>query len=304
MSRCRNWCLTLNNYTLEEKSELLSKLNEGVQASTIQYYVIGMEVGAAGTPHLQGYVQFCSTKRLPTVKNILNNQRMHLESQSKHSTAMQAAVYCKKDGDFVEEGTLKEKCQRTDLMKIKEKIDQGITYAELWDQEFKTMVQYRKAFGEYIALKRSSIAREMPIVLIFFGTTGTGKTRRAFEINPNSTWVYPGKGWFDGYCGQEVAVFDEFDGSDLEFSLWKRLCDRYQMQVPVKGGYVPWYPKVIVFTSNVNPDNWWLVGVDKVNLPNGHAEQRDRRVSARIRMDEPYAPGNPWIGIENLRNDI
>lgn len=264
------------------------------------YYVIGKEVGQGGTPHLQGYVQFSSKRRFGGVKTAMKNDRLHLEMQSSRSTALQASDYCKKDNDFVEKGSLVTKGKRTDLMEIKRKIDEGASYVDLWENDFATMCTYRKAFQEYIHLKRSAITRSVPKVFVFYGPTGTGKTRRAFEFCPESTWVYPGKGWFDGYAGQKVAIFDEFDGSDVDFALWKRLCDRYPMSVPVKGGYTPWYPDIIIFTSNVEPQAWWHVGVDRVILPQGATEQRDRRVSAYVHMDVNYEPGNPWIGLESF----
>lgn len=301
MSQSKNWCLTLNNYTEQEMSTLLSELDVLLEEKKLHYYVIGKEVGAGGTPHLQGYVQFCSKKRLGGVKSSLKNERMHLEPQSTRSTPLQAADYCKKENEFFEKGELMSKGKRTDLKEIKDKIDNGASYVDLWDHDFSTMCIYRKAFMEYISLKRSAITRPVPKVFVFYGPTGTGKTRRAFEFCPESTWVYPGKGWFDGYAGHKVAIFDEFDGSDIDFALWKRLCDRYPMSVPVKGGYTPWYPEIIVFTSNVEPRAWWHVGVDRVILPHGAEEQRNRRVSFYAHMTEEYVPGNPWIDIERFQ---
>lgn len=51
-------------------------------------------------------------------------------------------------------------------------------------------------------------------------------------------------------------MFDEFYGG-IKLSLILQLCDRYPMQVPVKGGFVPWCPNRIIFTSNCSPTQWW-----------------------------------------------
>lgn len=108
----------------------------------------------------------------------------------------------------------------------------------------------------------------MPEVFIWWGDSDTGKTRGAYDLAGKEKldiWSYMGGGWFDGYCGQDIALFDEFDGDDLTFSMWKKVCDRYPLVVPIKGGSVNFNPKVIIFTSNQDPKSWFSksrVGVD------------------------------------------
>lgn len=198
----------------------------------------------------------------------------------------QAITYCKKDGDFYERGTYTKKGQRSDLLEIKKKIDSGTSYDQLWEEDFSVMLQYRKGFQEYMNLKSSRTPREQPRVFVFWGSTGTGKTRRAWAINQESTWVYPGKGWFDGYTGQEVAIFDEFDGSDIKFSFWKQLVDRYRVAVPIKGGFSNWCPKFVIFTSNLEPGNWWR----DEQLPMGSTDQFSRRVERVELMNTEWTP--------------
>lgn len=277
----KNWCFTWNNYTSMNVASLQSL--EGV----VQYMVFGYEIGESGTPHLQGFMQLKSRKTFQQVKGILGNQP-HIEMKSRNSTAKQAADYCKKDGNFVEFGELIGQGRRTDLEKIKEQIDSGATMESLWDSNFSLMLQYRKGFAEYIDLRSSKLVREPPRVFVFYGTTGTGKTRRAHACIPESTWVYPGKGWFDGYHGQRVAIFDEFDGSCVTFAFWKQLVDRYNIRVPIKGGYVSWRPEIIIFTSNIPPTGWWRD--ERERLPLGHREQFDRRVERVVEMNEPWDP--------------
>ncbi len=164
---------------------------------------------------------------------------------------------------------------------MKDAIDAGGTLDDLWDKHFKEMCKYRKSFHAYID-SRAGKRTDMSDVRVLWGPTGTGKTHRAHQLG--DAWIYPGKGWFDGYLGQPVAIFDEFDGKDLPFSLWKQLCDKYPMKVPIKGAFVNWNPKIIVFTSNVNPDLWW--GDD--TKPIGWKEQYTRRVNVEEYLDVPY----------------
>jgi hypothetical protein len=55
--------------------------------------------------------------------------------------------------------------------------------------------------------------------------------------------------WFDG-CDNDVILFDDVEVNVIpSTSLFKRVTDRYPIQVSVKGGFITWKPRVVVFTS-------------------------------------------------------
>lgn len=94
------WVFTLNNYTATEEKHILSLVvPQGNDGPVAQYLCVGREVGANGTPHLQGYIEFTSRTRFSTAKRHIN-ARVHLEKRK--GNASQAAEYCKKDGDYEE----------------------------------------------------------------------------------------------------------------------------------------------------------------------------------------------------------
>jgi hypothetical protein len=63
--------------------------------------------------------------------------------------------------------------------------------------------------------------------------------------------------WFDG-CDHDVILFDDVEAGVIPTtSQFKRLTDRYPIKVHVKGGFTTWKPRVIVFTSNSHPKQWW-----------------------------------------------
>lgn len=265
------WTITLNNYTVQEYEEILAL---GADLSIVRYLIVGKEVGEReGTPHLQIYLELKKKKTLGGVKKVLACfQRAHLEESK--GDAKSNITYCQKDGDYLEFGKVKSSGFRSDLEQVKKDIDEGMSMDEMIDTHFSIWVRYRRSIETYWNRKNGKTRFKVPDVYVYHGHSGTGKTRTAWEFDPESTWTYPGHCWFDGYEGQRVAIFDEFDGSDLGFSLWKQITDGYPMSVRVKGGHTKWQPEIIVFTSNVDPKHWWA-GEDK---PPFWQEQMERRI--------------------------
>ena len=101
------WVFTLNNYTDDDQERIRSTVIQGV----VRYVIFGRETGASGTPHLQGFVQFLSRKRLRSAKEVLG-ARCHLQPARSVDHAIN---YCKKDGDWEEHGNLVRHGQRCDF---------------------------------------------------------------------------------------------------------------------------------------------------------------------------------------------
>lgn len=252
------WCFTINNYTDSELEDV-----KHLFPSKLSYLIVGLERGEGQrTPHIQGYAEFKTKKRLSAVSTLLGG-RAHIESRG--GSAVQASEYCKKDGLFTEFGSIS-RCdsgRRTDLHQIQTRLNSGSSLADIAEDHFSDFIRYHKGFEKYLLLRRPSI-REAPEVNVYWGATGTGKTRKVWdENNPHEVWVYPGCGWFDGYDGQEVALFDDFSGSEFKISELLKVLDRYPYKVRVKGGHVNWVPTKIILTSNLEPSLWY---------PNAHTE--------------------------------
>jgi Putative viral replication protein len=111
--RSDRWMFVLNNYT-ETEEEDISRLFDDKQKN-IKYIVFGREIApTTETPHLQGFVVFKSTYR-PTLAGIIKLFNINRNGVNpvhfKISTCrniVDAAEYCKKDGDFVQFGQLPE----------------------------------------------------------------------------------------------------------------------------------------------------------------------------------------------------
>lgn len=108
------------------------------------------------------------------------------------------------------------------------------------------------------------VRTEAPKVIWLHGPTGTGKTHLAYEFalvytggQRDSIWSNPGLGiqWMDGYDGHPVAILDDFrPNKSFPFAYLLRVLDKYDFQVPIKGGFVTWNPNVIIITCPKSPE--------------------------------------------------
>jgi len=113
MSLAKNWCFTLNNPTDAENMHL--RQLDGDLEACISYCVYQREAGAAGTPHVQGYLQLESKKRLSHLKRTVSS-RAHWEVA--RGTPAQNREYCTKEPRLTEPkefGIMAVQGKRTDI---------------------------------------------------------------------------------------------------------------------------------------------------------------------------------------------
>jgi Putative viral replication protein/RNA helicase len=272
----KHWVFTVNNYTDEECTRLRA-LHSECTSRRVTYLVFGREQGASGTPHLQGYIRLDRKCRLSWLKKEISS-RGHFEVS--RGSPLQAASYCKKDGDFEEFGELPGgRGARTELDALAGMLADGASLGEIRKTFPGLYIKHRRAIRDEIrerVLPRDSA----PTVKVLWGPTGTGKTRSVYDYHiAESIYKHDGGDWFDGYTGQDVVLFDDFSGSDFKLTYLLKLCDRYPMRVPVKGDFVHFNPKVIYFTSNVDPEEWYKNAIPE------HRAAFFRRVSEIVHMD-------------------
>lgn len=267
-------CFTINNPT-QQCFRCLQALADATRTETgdCRYLCYGFEIApSTGTFHLQGYIEL--RKRCPseTVRKALGG-RADVTFRYKDSTSKSCREYCsgevagkekKVPGvDFFEYGCISEqrRGKRNDLMEIKQHIDDGKSDEWIARNYFVQWCIYRKSFETYRSLVAES--RNWPTrVWVFFGKTGTGKTRAGMEITDGSnrfvSWC-SNLQWFDGYSGQSLVILDEMLGSadGISPSFLLRLLDCYELRVPTKGSTVKFRATDIVITSNLHPRDWF-----------------------------------------------
>nr|WQA30160.1 MAG: rep protein [Cressdnaviricota sp.] len=87
-----------------------------------------------------------------------------------------------------------------------------------------------------------------------WGEAGTGKTRTAWEQNPN-LYVKSINKWWDGYNDQETVLLDDWDPKhEILTQHLKTWADRYPFRAETKGSSMMIRPKKIIVTSNYSID--------------------------------------------------
>jgi len=175
----------------------------------------------------------------------------------RRGTEQEAAVYCKKGGDYWECGTIaRGQGSRTDVEEFKKLIKEGKTDLELMDVDFNGFNRFMKSVDRYRMYKTPVRTHEL-VVHLFYGAPGTGKTKMAYELMPDLyTFPIGPQLWSDGYCGQTDVLLDDFSGQ-MRLVDTLRFLDRYPIQIPKKGGFNWWCPNRIIITTNRHPSTWY-----------------------------------------------
>lgn len=253
MSRSRNYCITINNYTADS-IEMLAQLE-------CRYVVYGKEVGDQGTPHLQGYVSFNSLKSIAQVIKSIPGAHVTVAA----GTADQNYAYCTKDGDFTERGDR----PMSDATKgavggaaILDKWDTSRNLAKegRFDEiDSELFIKYQGSFNKIHASE--NLKRKLPDTetehLWYYGPPGTGKSRMAREMNPDLYLKMCNK-WWDGYTDQDCVLLEDFDKNHAcllhHLKIWG---DRYPFPGEKKGTCLVIRPNQIIVTSNYHPRDIW-----------------------------------------------
>lgn len=242
-----NYSFTINNYT----DEHIRMLNE----HTCRAIGYGKEVGASGTPHLQGWVCYKNQRRENSVRKKLKGA--HIEgARSIHKLI----EYCKKEGDYTERGDIP--------MSNKEK---GDSERDRWEVT-RTLAKEGKLddidpdiyVRMYGTLKRIRDDHAPPPKAIdtlehqwYWGPSGTGKSFKARTENPGA-YIKLNNKWWDGYKGEDTVIMEDLDvydkalGGDI-----KRWADHYPFPAEVKGSVKVIRPKKLIITSNYPPEEIW-----------------------------------------------
>lgn len=236
------WCFTINNPSAVDEA--------AIAAWDTKYSVFGREKGDSGTPHLQGFCTFPKLYRLSGVKKL--HATAHWEIAK--GTSKEASDYCKKDGDFVENGEPPFQGKRTDLEAACDAIKAGTSIIDVAMEFTSTYAKFHRGLKEVALLVQPTYRHDTVRGVWFHGEPGTGKSHTARAMYPNAYMKAQNK-WFDGYAGEAVIILDDLDigGKCLGHHL-KIWLDKYPCTGETKGGTVSLQHRVFIITSNHSPD--------------------------------------------------
>lgn len=262
MSIQKHWCFTINENSAEPFSRTETP-RPIWDPDTMDYLIFSMEAGTH--VHLQGYVVFKKKCRMAGVKKLLKDNTVHVEPA--RGTPTENKAYCSKldethlEGPW-EWGTLPAcKGHRTDLDSAIGDIKAGKPMREVAHDNPATFVHYSKGLISLQALSFPSPDwRDLHVTWIW-GMTGTGKTRAAYDSDPDLYKVIMPGQWYDGYDRQQTLLIDDFYGQ-IRCSDMLNILDGYKLQLPIKGGFTWAHWTRVFITSNVPPTEAYKVKAD------------------------------------------
>ncbi len=266
-SSAKRWLLVLNNYSEDERSEVIRALRE-----LCSYVIIARELGEGGTPHLQGYFILKDKCRLRSLKDAVS-QRAHFEVA--RGSPDSNRTYCSKEGNFEEIGVAPKanghKKTRDDLA-----VEWNTAFhsGRVGLSEFADTNPGCYSFSRHIMLRNSlaaSMPRERPGVRVewLYGPPGVGKSRMAHERMPNAFIKDPMTKWWSGYMLESDVIIDDMGKNGINLNHLLRWFDRYKCLVETKGDVIPLFADNFIVTSNFHPKDIYLEvdGTEHMQLP-------------------------------------
>lgn len=204
-------------------------------------------------------------------------------------------------GEFIEQHPGK----RTDLDTVAEKIQGGATVQQIAADHPKAIILHSKGI-EKLRSFCVQPREEMTICHVYWGATGTGKSRRALweaiqKYGKEEVYVWSNtKHWWNGYDGHKAVIMNDFDTRDSGLSAvyMKNLIDVQPCKVETKGGMVEFVAKEVWITTNMffsREAPWW------------NDKAWDRRVAEAVEFKEEdgvWAPPYEHRDMQDLRERL
>lgn len=209
--------------------------------------------GTTGYLHWQLLVIFERKKTLAAVKSVFGNS-CHCEPS--RSSAADAYVWkedTRVEGTQFELGSRPHRRNnKLDWERVWEAARAGSIEeipASVRVQNYRTLRTIMSDYSKPVGMERT--------VNVYWGKSGTGKSRRAHEeAGVDAYSKNPLTKWWDGYRNNEHVIIDEFRGA-IDVANLLRWFDRYPVYVEVKGAAMPLNAKKFWVTSNLHPNAWY-----------------------------------------------
>lgn len=262
MSRSKIWAWTINARDSHPHETPTAPVLE-IGVANVIYYKYQMEMGETGRKHIQGCIRFLTLKSMDQVKGVLGCPWAHVEVARNWKALVD---YCGKEetriGGTKEEGDSGQQGKRTDIAAVATGLKAGMTCQQIAQQYPETYMRYPKGITMLHAAMHEPLFRPNLKVFCLYGTTGIGKTYFVHKHFPKHYVVADMKSpWMDGYNQENVVLFDDYGPNMMPIDHLKRYLDIYRCSAPIKGGFVPWNPRIIFMTTNHRLGHWYNGGL-------------------------------------------
>lgn len=253
----RNYVMTYNNPELNAHT-LIKRLKK-----VAKYFVFQLEKGSKGIEHFQGYIELLAPQRISALNRLTRKKGIHWDKRK--GTRDQARSYCMKEETRLEgpweygEWNARSQGRRMDLERLASMAREKKPNIEILSELPREYVRYHRAVAaiKHIEADEKPAFRKDLSVVVNYGPPGVGKTKAAYDFDPNLYALPVGKDlWWDNYRGEKTVLLDDFSGQCRLVDLL-RILDKYPVQLPIKGSFVWLHAVNIIITSNVHPNYWY-----------------------------------------------
>lgn len=245
--RRRDYFFTLNNYEEGDYDNIKSFIEQETD-----YGLLCREIApTTGTKHLHFYFYFKNKKTFSALKKLFPRANI----QGAKGTPQQVKDYISKtDTSFFEYGEMPKQGKRNDIQEVLASVRSGETMRDIIPKATSLQsIKVAEVCFKYFEKKRDF----KPMVYWYYGSTGTGKTRQAYEQFPDAYEKKSETKWWDGYDAHESVIIDDFRKHHIDFVELLKLLDRYPCKVEVKGGFRQLLARNIVITAPQHPKDMY-----------------------------------------------
>lgn len=329
-TQSRKWQLTINNP--QQHGWGHEKIKGALQQiKPLVYYCLSDEIGLeTHTPHthiflaLKTPTKFSRIKRLfpeahiEQARGSVEQNRSYVEKSGRWAHVPKADSTV--PGTFEEWGTLPDEPgqgYRSDLQKIADMLDDGLTPSEILSQDF-AYRRYDRMIRDAYFDKRK---RETPVIRdikvhYLVGESGSGKSYTyaslCQEHGEDQVYLfsdYDGGGW-DSYSGEPILFIDELKGQ-FPFSMLLQILDKFKTQLHARYSNVVALWNEVYITSVFPPEELYKKMVEESVRGRDKQQQLLRRISDitycyvdKTGMYKRYTiPMSQYTDYESLKRD-
>lgn len=255
----RKYFLTINNWVNAEWEMATSEIQN------CSYGLCCKEVGESGTPHIHIWLHYKNARSFKSI-----NKKFKRANIQEGKGTDQDQSYLKKDGDYEEFGEPEKQGKRNDIHAVKEIIKSGGNMGDV----IENCNSYQAIRGAELLFKYLEPKREVKPIQVYwyYGSAGTGKTKKVFDTEVNIFRPTSYK-WWEGYDQHKVVLLDDWRPRWCNFDNLLKLTDIYPFRIQTKGGSREALYEKIYITSHLSPRDYFQ------DLDDSEYDQLKRRIT-------------------------